>query len=410
MRGQKQTPQPASDTGSGQSANKSRNVLTTILVGLALFVIGINVGNGTIPLPTKSAANGDLPATLDYASVTEVYRMLKQHYNGKLTEEQLLDGLKHGLVNAADDPYTTYLTKSENEELTKDLNNTFSGIGAQLGKDDKGTIEVIAPIKGTPAERAGVQAQDKITSIDGKTTVGLSIDDAVTLIRGATGTKVKLQIVRGDAVVTLEITRENIQIPSVEHEIIDGSTGLLTINSFAPDTSKLVDTAADEFKQAGIKNIILDLRNNPGGEVDAAVSTASQWLPQGALVLQEKRGNTVLKSYESTGPSKLQGIPTAILVNEGSASAAEIMATALKDNKQGYIIGQKTYGKGVVQSIIGLSNGSAIKVTTSAWHRPNGQNINHKGVSPDKTVELTEEQVKAGIDSQLDAAKAYLKQ
>jgi carboxyl-terminal processing protease len=372
-------------------------------------MVGINVGNGRIGIPSRSVVHSELPVNLDYSTVNDVYQSLKENYSGKLTEDQLIDGLKHGLAEATGDPYTVYFTPKEAESFQSDLNNTFSGIGAELGKSDQGSIQVIAPIAGTPADKAGIRAKDVIATINGKTTVGMSIEDAVKAIRGKAGTQVALQIVRGGTEpLSLTITRETIQVPSVTTKTLDNKVGYIQISSFANDTADLMDKAADSFKNAGVKKIILDLRNNPGGQVDAAIAVASQWLPQGALIMQEKRGSEVLQSYQSTGTNKLKGMKTVVLINEGSASASEIVAAALHDNKQAYLLGNKSYGKGVVQRLINFNDGSELKVTVASWYRPNGKNINHQGIKPDQTANLSDQDAKAGNDTQLQAAQDYL--
>ena len=182
----------------------------------------------------------------------------------------------------------------------------------------------------------------------------------------------------------------------------------MQISTFADDTAGLAQKAADQFKQANVKGLVLDLRENPGGLLDAAVHVSSLWLPQGQKVLDEKRGSTVVDSNSSLGGDELHGIPTVVLIDAGSASASEITAGALHDNKAAYLIGEKSYGKGVVQQLVNFGDGSQLKVTISSWYRPDGQNINHRGITPDKTVKLSDADVKAGNDTQLQAAEAYL--
>lgn len=389
--------------------NKNTQTIRTVLLISLIFALGVSIGNGRLSLPSHGVVSKDLPATLNYSSVNQLYQSIKENYNGKLTEAQLIDGLKHGLAEATNDPYTSYFTPKEADSFTSSLNNTFSGIGAELGKTDAGSIQVIAPISGTPADKAGVRAKDVIATVNGKTTAGMSIDDAVKAIRGKAGSTVTLQIVRGGAEgLSLTITRQSIQVPSVTTKMLDNNLASIQISTFASDTPTLIDKAADKLKQAGVKGIILDLRNNPGGAVDSAVAVSSQWLPQNALIMQEKRDKTVLQAYQSTGTSQLKGIPTVVLINEGSASASEIVAAALKDNKQAYLIGQKSYGKGVVQQIINFGDGSELKVTIASWYRPNGKNINHRGITPDKTVVLSAADATAGNDTQLTAAQEYL--
>jgi len=389
-------------------SNKTVRSLAAIIVVFGVFALGVNVGSGSLRLPSNSPSNSHLPATLDYTSVNDLYNTIKQSYNGKLTEQQLINGLKHGLAAATNDPYTTYFTPEEAKSFQSELNNTFSGIGAELSKSDDGFIQVIAPIAGMPAEKAGVRSKDIIASVNDKSTVGMSVDDAVKAIRGKAGTKVTLELVRSGAPVTITITRQTIQVPSVTTKTLDDGTAYVRIASFSSDTGESFNKVAAQLKQDGAKRIVLDLRNNPGGEVDAAIQVASQWLSEGATIMQEKRGGEVTQTYQSSGTASLKDIPTVVLTNGGSASAAEIVAAALHDNKQAYIIGEKSYGKGVVQQLINFKDGSELKVTVAGWYRPNGKNINHLGIEPDKKVVLSDADATAGNDVQLTAAQAYL--
>ena len=383
-----------------------------VLVVVAVFVAGVNVGDGQIhvnlPWVPNPVAKG-LPNKLDYSTVNQVYQSLKQNYDGQLTEAQLLDGLKHGLATATKDPYTVYFTPQEAKDFNDQLNNSFSGIGAQLGQDGNGNLEVIAPIDGLPAAKAGLKAKDIITSINGASTNGLSVDDAVNKIRGPKGTKVTLQVVRDNAqTLSFTVTRDNIVLPSVKTKILPGNIGYIQISTFADDTDGLAQKAADQFKQANVKGIVLDLREDPGGLLDAAVHVSSLWLPQGQKILDEKSGTTVVNTNYALGGDELHGIPTVVLIDSGSASASEITAGALHDNHAAYLVGEKSYGKGVVQQLINFGDGSQLKVTVASWYRPDGQNINHRGITPDQTVKLSDADAKAGNDTQLQAAEAYL--
>lgn len=392
-----------------------------------IFVLGICFGNGTLSLHRQHGVSGSLPAKPDYTTVNQVYKALIDNYDGKLTETQLLNGLKHGLAEATNDPYTEYFTPQEAKAFNQQLNNQFSGIGAELGEDSNQNLQIIAPIAGTPASQAGLQAGDIIASINGASTSGMTVDQAVSKIRGPAGSKVTLQIVRGSTPQTLTITRQNLTVPSVNTKILPGNIGYMQITTFSEDTSDLAQKAAQQFKDENVKGIVLDLRNNPGGLLDAAVHVSSLWLPQGKLILQEKRGNTVVQSYSALGGDVLNGIPTVVLANSGSASASEITAGALHDNGAAYVIGQKTYGKGVVQQLINLCKPSLnvrqdaektcngddgqLKVTVASWYRPNGQNINHKGISPDQAVTLPKDTTVTpggANDTQLQAAESYL--
>ena len=398
---------------SPEQTTKKRRILPKLLLGtafLAVFILGVNFGNGRLNLSFQpKGPSAGLPSKLDYSSVNQVYQSLKDNYDGKLTTEQLEDGLKHGLASATKDPYTNYFNAKEAKEFNEQITNSFSGIGAQLGQDSKGNLEVIAPIAGTPAEKAGLKPKDLIAEINGESTAGMSVDDAVSKIRGKAGTKVKLSVVRNkNQPLTFVITRDNIKIPSVKTKTLDGNIGYIQISNFADDTYNLTEKAIKQFKNDGVKGLIIDMRNNPGGLLDQAVNISSLWLPTGTNILKEKTGGTVIKSYESTGNDIAKGIPTVVLINEGSASASEITAGALRDNNAVYIIGQKSYGKGVVQQLINFNDGSQLKVTVASWYRPNGQNINHKGIKPDKAVKMSDEDIKSDKDPQLQSAQDYL--
>lgn len=384
------------------------------LTAVFVFLVGVNVGSGKIDIPWPQryqAVTGSLPNQLDYSSVNQVYQSIKDNYDGKLNEEQLIDGLKHGLAAATGDPYTTYFTPKEASDFESQLNNSFAGIGARLSKDTDGNLVVGEAIAGFPAQKAGLQAQDIIVQINGKDAGSLSLDDAILNIRGPAGTKVKLQVVRDRLeTLTFDITRQEIKIPSVNTKLLDSNIGYIQITSFSDDTVSLAKKAATDFKAKNVKGIVLDLRDNPGGLLEASVGVSSMWLDQGKPVLQEKRGNTTVKSYSALGGSSLKNVPTVVLINGGSASASEITAGALRDHKAAYVIGEKSYGKGVVQELINFGDGSQLKVTVASWYRPNGKTINKQGITPDKRIKNTPTEVKAGVDAQLQAAQQHLSQ
>lgn len=402
--------------------SRAKQVLKYLVVSyiaLMIFGLGVLVGNGTIDFNSRqgnrpNVANQNLPNRLNYNEVNQVYQALKKNYDGKLTVEQMENGLKHGLATSTGDPYTSFFTAREAQEFQEQLNSSFSGIGAQLGQDKEDNIEIIAPIDGFPAQKAGLKAKDIIAEINGQTTSGMSVDSAVSKIRGKPGTTVKLKVIRGSETLEFSIVRQQIDLPSVESKKLDDNTGYIKISNFAEDTTDLTLKAAQEFKQAGVKGIVLDLRNNPGGLLDQSVNVSNFWLKPGKVILQEKRGGEVKKTYRSatTGsmPSGglLAGIKTVVLTNGGSASASEIVAGALNDNEAAYLIGEKTYGKGSVQELIGFEDNSQLKVTVASWYRPNGQNINKKGINPDQTVKPSEADSEAGRDVQLEAAQQYL--
>ncbi len=391
---------------------KFSSVILAVAALFAIFSLGVGVGNGNIAFGpdsifNKSVSKG-LPANLDYSGVERLYDLLRKQFDGELSEEELLDGLKRGLVSASGDQYTEYLNPEEAKEFSDDMSGTFSGIGAELAKNDKSII-IVAPISGFPAEKAGLRPQDVIAEIDGESAYDISVTEAVNRIRGESGTKVKLKVIRDQSeTLDFEITRATITIPSVEHEIKDGNIGYLKISRFSEDTAGLARQAAEEFKQKNVERVVLDLRSNPGGLLDSAVQLSSLWLPEGKTVLQEKRDGVVTRTFTSKGDAILSGVETVVLIDEGSASASEITAGALKDNGVATLIGMKSFGKGSVQSLERLPNGGVLKVTIARWFTPNGKNIDKEGIEPDKKVEFTAEDAEKNRDPQLNTALEHL--
>jgi carboxyl-terminal processing protease len=385
-------------------------VTLQVVVVILIFLVGIGVGNGSLTqlLSRNSSDSGNLPATLNYSSVNQVYQALKANYDGKLTETELLNGIKHGLADAPNDPYTEYFTPAEAASFNDELNNAFSGIGAELTTNSSGEIEIMSSISGAPAAKAGLKTGDIIAEINGTSTSGMSVNTAVDKIRGQAGTKISLGIIRGSQDLTVSVTRQNINVPTVTWKILPNNVGYMQISTFGNDTASLALQAAKDFQSKKVSGIILDLRDDPGGLLTAAVHVSSLWLKPDQMVLQEKRGSVVEQTYNALGGDILHGIPTVVLIDGGSASASEITTGALHDQGDAYVIGQKSFGKGVVQQIIDFNDGSELKVTVASWYRPDGQDIEHLGITPDKTVVLTSQDASSDNDVQLQAAETYL--
>lgn len=400
----------AKDTQGSSKIVKILKPVALVVVAVAIFGAGVGFGNGSIQLGTTTeSANKDLPADLNYASIEQVYDLLRSNYDGKLDQTKLLDGLKKGLAESTGDPYTMYFSKSEAKDFNDQLSGSFTGIGAELGQDADGNLIIVSPISGFPAEKAGLRAQDAIVSINGTSTSGMSVDKAVSMIRGKKDTKVTLRVLRSKTEdLSFTITRADITVPSVKWELLDGKVGLITVSQFSEDTVSLMNQAGLELKDKGAKSILLDLRGNPGGLLSAAVNISEMWLPQGKTIVQEKRGGVVTDTYTSQGGGLFSNMPTAVLIDAGSASASEIVSGALRDNGAATLFGEKSYGKGSVQEIRELTNGTEVKITVARWYRPNGQNIDKKGIKPDHEVKMTEDDYKNKRDPQKDAAVDFL--
>ena len=388
-----------------------------IALGVALIAFTMGVGAESSGLLSelggklnisqqRSNSEANLPEDLDYTSVEAVYDVLREKYEGKLSEEQLLDGLKTGLANASGDPYTVYLNDKQAKAFEESLNGKFDGIGAEIAIKNS-QLQVVAPLPNTPAEAAGLRAGDPIIAIDGKDTTGITLEEAVTKIRGKKGTKVVLTIVRDGESVEVPIVRDQIVVPNAESRILPGEIGVIELHTFGDDSSDQVKQIADDFAAQGVKGIILDLRNNSGGLLDSSVDVAGLWLDNQVVV--EQRGSGKIDPLRSGPKGPLGGIPTVVLINNGSASASEIVAGALQDHGAAQIVGEQSFGKGSVQSLEQLGGGAQLKVTIARWYTPKGKNIDKGGIKPDVAVKLTNEDFEASRDPQLDAALEILR-
>jgi carboxyl-terminal processing protease len=354
----------------------------------------------------------DLGGEVDFKLFWQVWDMLKDSYVKKdtLTEKQLFYGALSGMVAAAGDPYTVFMDPELSDEFESGLTGSFDGIGAEISIKDE-IVTVVAPLPGTPAEKAGLLPGDKIYAINGTSTMGMSVDQAVSLIRGPKGTEVKLTIFRdgADGAKEVSVIRDTIVIKSVNLSYVDdGKIALVKISSFDDNTKELFDQAVLDIIKKNPKGVILDLRNNPGGYLETAIDVSSEWVEDGAVV-SERFSNGETRSYEARGSARLKGYETVILINEGSASASEIVAGALRDYGKASLVGQKSFGKGSVQTLEELEDGSSVKITIAEWLTPKGNNINSEGVKPDHEVELNQEDFDANKDPQLDKAVQIIK-
>jgi carboxyl-terminal processing protease len=374
----------------------------TLVVGYATGTRNDQIVSSVAPLLGVKVET----STLDLANVQTTYRTLKANFDGNVDTNELISGASRGLVAAAGDQYTIYMDKKEADEFNKDLNGDIGGgIGAEIGSRDQQPT-VIRTLTDTPAAKAGLLPGDIILAVNDQNAATWSVSDTVNKIRGDVGTTVKLTVKRGADTKEFTITRAKITSPSVDSKI-DGTTGIMTMRRFDDTTTDLARQAAQNFKDKGVKSVILDLRGNGGGLLSSAQEVAGLWLRDQVVVSERTKGITT-NELRSGNNAILEGLPTVVLTNSSSASASEIVAGALQDHHAATLIGEKTFGKGSVQKLIDLPNNSVLKVTVAKWYTPNGKNINKEGIKPDQAVALTVEDVNANRDPQLDAAKAKL--
>lgn len=337
------------------------------------------------------------------ADLAGVKQILKDNFDGDIDGEKMSQGAVRGLVASLGDPYTTFLDKTQSKALSDSLKGELSGIGIEIGLKNN-RLTVISPLDGSPAAKAGLRSGDVIGLIGTEDTSEMTLDTAVDKIRGEKGTEVKLTILRGsDKPLELTIVRDTITVSSVKYEVKPGGIGYIRLRQFGDDTDTAIRAATADLAKQGVTKIVLDLRDNPGGYLNSAVTVSSEFLDSGTVV-EERSRHSESKTLVANPGGALTKVKLIILVNGGSASAAEIAAGALKDNGRATLVGEKTYGKGSVQEIKNLSDGNQLKVTVAHWYTPKGVNISKEGIAPDVEVKNSSEDYNAGRDPQLDKA------
>ncbi len=351
--------------------------------------------------------------SIDFGLFWKVWGLLRDKYvdSKELDSKKLFYGAIDGMLAATGDPYTTFFSPEENAEFKEEISGTFSGIGAEMGLKDE-IITVIAPLEGTPAEKAGLLSGDKVIQIDGVSTTALSLDEAVKKIRGEKGSVVKLTIFREgeEGPRDISVTRDTIVVKSVRFEMKDNDIALIRVSRFGDDTEADFAEAVKQVKASNAKGLVIDLRNNPGGYLDAAVEMGSLMLPSQKVVVMEESGDGTRKEMKTRGGDVLSSLKTVVLINQGSASASEILAGALRENRDNVtLVGKKSFGKGSVQELIAVSQETVVKITVAKWLTPKGNQINHVGISPDVEVDISADDLQNKRDPQLDKALELLR-
>lgn len=401
------------------------NIITAFVV-LALiggaFFFGIYLGYENRPAVDKVTSvfnkTEGQPPEVDFSPFWQAWKILEDRYvdtNGtttkKISNEDRVWGAIAGLAKSLGDPYTIFLPPEDKKRFDEDISGNFSGVGMEVGMRD-GFLVVVAPLPNTPAKRAGILAGDKIIKIDNEFTTNMNITEAVQNIRGEKGTAVVLTMLRGDnnEELKFEVVRDTITIPTIETNLLPEGVFVIRLFNFSANAPELFREALDEFIDSGTDKLIVDLRGNPGGFLDASVHISSWFLASDEVVVREMRGQANdEKTHRSLGFNIFTDqLKMAVLVDRGSASASEIVAGALADNGKAILIGEQTFGKGSVQELVPVTKDTSIKVTIARWFTPAGTSISEGGLTPDILVEVTEEDIESGNDPFIEKAVGYL--
>lgn len=408
---------------------KKSNIIVALLL-IICFTAGLGIGENKCvycPAPvegqTQSLAcrtwiflegNSCPQKNADLSLFWETWNSLQKRYvdKSKIDTQKMIYGAIEGMVSSVGDPYTVFFNPEDSKRFIDDSSGEFEGVGMEVGIK-KDSLQVVTPLEGTPAKKAGLRAGDIIVKIDGQQTSDMSVDEAVNLIRGTRGTEVTLSIYRDEWKETrdIKLVRELIDIPAVKWRMVNKDTAYIQLFQFSEDADEEFKNAAIQILDNQTKKIILDLRNDPGGYLSISQDIGGWFLDEDSLITIEDMGNEKDKvEYRSEGPSLLSKIPLVILINGGSASASEILAGALRDDRNIQLIGEKSFGKGSVQQLEPLSGGSTLKVTVAKWLTPKGDQISEKGLTPDIEVKMTPEDYEAEKDPQLDKAIEIISQ
>ncbi len=395
-------------------------IIQFLVVAVLFFSIGFVLGQKKIDvvkrgiIPTINVSNqASEIQNVDFTLFWEVFRTLPQTYydKGAVDGQKMLYGAISGMVRSLGDPYTSFLDPAQNESVKRDLAGTYEGVGIQIGFDKEKRLVVIAPLRGTPAEKEGVRPKDLILKIDDRETFDLTLPEAVDLIRGDAGTRVTLSLLRDGQSEpfnkVLERAKIEVKTVNVDYRQVDsGEVAVIVVSRFGDKTDGEWDAVITEVVTRKVRGVVVDMRNNPGGLLASSVHLAEEFVG-GTIVRQEyAEGNEDTLSAKRTG--KLTKVPLVVLVNEGSASAAEIFAGAIQDKRRGDIVGVTTFGKGSVQDVIDLPGGSGLHVTIAKWLTPNGNSIHDVGITPDVVVKMTQDDIDNSRDPQLDEALRLL--
>ena len=379
-----------------------------VVVAMAVMTL-FNVGIGDKAYVSYTEYENAMKMANKYAELESLSNFLEDNYYKELDEDDIMTGIYKGLFSSPGDPYTRYMTPEEYKEMKETVDGTFEGIGVTMGVSETGYIQIISVMDDSPAQGAGLQAGDLILEVDGKAYMGEDLEDAATHMKGEAGTQVKLLVERKSKEIPFTITRAAVSDISVSTKMLEDNIGYIRIHSFLSNTAELFEDALSEMEKKKVAGLVIDLRSNGGGMVDQSVQIADMLMDEGTIVYMEDGHGKQTYLTSKEGRTKL---PYVLLVNNGSASASEILTAGVQGNHEGTVMGTTTYGKGITQQMMKLKNGDGVEITISQYFSPTGKIIHEKGITPDVVVELEESDVKDGIivhDRQLEAAEEYLK-
>ncbi|WP_110942496.1 S41 family peptidase [Geosporobacter subterraneus] len=368
-------------------------IITSMMTFTVTNIVTLTVGNKVVIPKSDFEYYKDIQRT--YSKVLALKDFIEKNYYKPVDTEKMEDGIIRGLFASLEDPYSVYMNNKEFDDFMVHTKGTYGGIGVIMTPGEDGFVTVVSPIEDTPGERAGLISGDKIIKVDGKDVTAEKLDEAVAMIKGDPGTKVELTVVRTgrEDSFTVKITREEIRLKTVKSRILENNIGYIRITMFDEQTADDFKTQLNQLKKKNITGLVIDLRNNPGGLLSECVKIADELLGKQVIVYTEDRAGN--REYERSNGKKVE-FPYVLLVNKGSASASEILAGAVKDTESGTLIGTTTFGKGLVQRVKPLEDGTGFKLTTSQYFTPNGVNIHGKGIEPNIVVEMPEELIERG--------------
>lgn len=391
---------------------KNINKILPFIITISFLCLGLGIGfywgANQVPKPPEN-----LPIGVDFSLFWDIWHKIENNYVGQIDYQKLIYGATKGLTSGLEDPYTVFYDPKESDAFREDILGSFEGIGAELGMKE-GVLTVITPLEGTPAKKAGILPGDKIIKIEDVFGRDIGIDQAIKMIRGQKGTKVKLTILRNgwEEPKEFEIIRDTINIPSIKIDFLEDNIAHLIIYQFNENITSQFEKAAQKIIASGSKKIILDLRWNPGGLLNKAQEIGGWFLDKGSVILVERSGKEQIdeKEYKAKGNAIFVKYDLVVLINQGTASAAEILAAALKENRPDVkLIGEKTFGKGSVQEALDIKGGSILKITVAKWLTPKKRLIEKFGLEPDIEVKISEEDIKNEKDPQLEKAIEIIK-